>query len=214
MDITIGEFINLLRLKNQLIMFSSNELVEIYEKEEDFLCFIDTIALLTEVESSFLLFSEAFSDKICTVLQDHRFNCSSDIKQSINEIISYLNGLKGYSTGYINILKNSYLSYQEQLRQVKFSTTEAFLASIADDAIVISSLKDGDLDKIEDGDYCMMSLNYFMNVCPELFENSEVFSRANSLLDKEIKESKIFSKRKKYVKETKERLINASKKEE
>lgn len=214
MDITMQEFINILRIKNQLIMFSGNELIEIYKNEEDFLCFIDTFVLLTEVDSAFLLFDERFSDKICTLLQDHRFNCDSEIKQSINDIISYLNGIRGYSKGYINILKNSYLSYQEQMRQVEFSTTEAFLASMANDAIVFSSLQDGELDKIEDGDYYMMSLNYFMKVCPELFENCDVLERASSLLDKEFKSSRILSKRKKYVKETRERLNNASKKEE
>lgn len=214
MDITIQEFINILRIKNQLIMFSGSELVEIYKDEADFLCFLDTFILLTQVDSAFLLFSDNFSDKICTLLQDHRFNCDTEIKKSINDVISYLNGLKGYSSGYINTLKNSYLSYQEQLRHIEFISTDSFLASMANDAIVFSALRDGDLDRIEDGDYYMMSLNYFMNVCPELFKENAVVQRANSLLDKEFKNSKIFSKRKKYVKETRERLINSGKKEE
>lgn len=213
-DVDMKDFVNLLRLKNQLVVFSGKELDEIYKEEDVFLCFIDTIALLSEHDSAFLLFDEKISDKIYTVLQSHRFNCDTDIKEIINDIIGYLNGIKAYPKSLINILKNNYLAYQEKIRHVEFTSTDSMLFSIADDAVVFTALQEGNLDLIEDGDYYMMSLNYLIETCPEFFNDSKVVERACSLLDIESKNSKILSSRKKYVKETRNRLNDTLKREE
>lgn len=214
MEITMTEFSNLLKVKNQLIMFSSSELVEIYKEEEDFLVLLDTIAIMSQIESAFLLFDDSFREKIFSILQSHRFNCDSDIKKIINDFISYLNGLKGYSDNLVNTLKNCYLSFQEEARRVTFSSNDSLIASIADDAVVYYALQSGDMEEIKDGDYYVMSLNYLINSCPEMFSDESVVERAVSLLDKELKESKIFSDRKKFVKEAKKRLSDVNKKEE
>lgn len=213
MEINMTEFINIMKLKNQLIMFSSSELVEIYKDIDDFFTFLDTFILLTETDSGFLLFDDSFRDKICSVMQYHRFNCNDDIKQTINDVICYLNSISGYSREHTNLLKNGYLSYQEQMRHVEFYTTESMLASIANDAIVCCSLINGELDEIEDGDHFLMFLNYMVNVCPEFFNDKDVLKRVYFLLDKASHESRIFSMRKKYVKETKSRLVEVFKKE-
>lgn len=213
MEISMTEFINIMKLKNQLITFSTNELVEIYKDINDFFTFLDTFILLTETDSAFLLFDDGFRDKICTVMQHHRFNCNEDIKQTINDIICYLNSISGYSTEHTNLLKNGYLAYQEQMRHIEFYTTEALLAAIANDAVVCCGLISGDLDAIKDGDHFLMFLNYMINVCSEFFNDNDILKRVNFLIDKASHESRIFSTRKKYVKETKTRLMDVFKKE-
>lgn len=214
MVVSMTEFINMLRVKNQLISFSSNELVEIYKDINDLLVFIDTIALLSEYDSVFLLFRDDFKEKIYSVLQSHRFSCDSEVKGIINEVISYLNGLGAYPDTMVNLLKNHYLAYQEELRHVEFSATDSFMSSIAEDAIVYEAITTGDFSKVDDSDYFMMSLNYLTEVCPELFKDEDVVKRSLSAVDSACREARIFSTRKKYIKESRDRLIKASKKEE
>lgn len=214
MVVSMTEFVNMMRVKTQLISFSSDELLEIYKDINDVLTFIDTIALLSEHDSAFLLFNDDFKEKIYSVLQAHRFSCDNDVKAIINEVVSYLNGLGAYPSTMVNILKNHYLAYQEGLRHVEFSATDSFLSSVAEDAIVYEALTTGDFSKVDDSDYFIMSLNYLTEVCPELFKDEDIVKRSLSVVDEACREARIFSTKKKYIKESRERLINASKKEE
>lgn len=214
MVVSQTEFINMIRTKNQLVRFSGSELEEIYSDVNDMLTFIDTIALLSDHESAFLLFDDAFRDKICTVLQQHRFNCDDEVKSIINDVIGYLNGLRSYPKGLAAIIKNSYLSFQEQTRHVEFESTDALLSAVAEDAVVFDYLQNGEEGKLGNSDCTIMSLNYFTEVYPEIFKDKEMLDRALSLLDRASRESRILSTRKKYVKESRQRVMNANKNEE
>ena len=198
---------NLLTIRNHLGIVPKNQLLEMYQDPDAFLSFIDSVGILLENDSGFLLFDSSFIDKIFSVFQIYRFESDASTKEMINDLIGLLNRIKNYPNSLANILKNNYLAYQEEKRHVIFKTTDALIASISYDALVFTALMNGDTEQIQDGDYYLMSLHYLMSVCSEFFQDDEIFDRSLKLMDNTCSECRHFSKRKKYVKEAKERVM-------
>lgn len=199
------DFNNVLCLRNQLCCLDEKQLCEIYQDKGSYLSFLNAVVALTECDSAFLLFSNDFLEKILSVIQIHRFDFEEkEVKECINDIIGYVNHVMNMDPLKASILKNGYLSYQEEQRKATFRTTNALLQSLCYDGIVFASLRDGDLESIQDEDYFLMSLNYLMKACPELFQNEEVNARTTQLLDKIGSHSPRFGIKKKYIKEVRE----------
>ena len=198
---------NLLTIRNHLGVVPTEELLVMYQNPRYFSHFVDSIELLLENDSGFLLFDPSFIDKIFSVFQLHRFDCDSDMKQVLNELIGSLNGIKNYPDSLANILKNNYLAYQEEKRHITFQSTDSLIASLSYDSLVFTGLYRGNLDNIKDGDYFLMSLHYLLSIYPEFFQDERVLSQCLDFINSIDIDCKRFSKRKKYVKEARERVL-------
>lgn len=209
----LKEYQNLLNIKNHLICLSERELEKMYESMDFYLAFIHTIFSLIENEGGVLLLDEDYIKKVLAVLQIHRFDCPyKEIKEDINGIIECLNGVKAYPESLKNGLKNAYLAYQEEQREITFNTKEALAASLSYDAIVFNAIQNGHEEDIKHDKYYVMSLNYLLKTCPELFEESQK-ETAMEALNKFEKNTKLFSFKKKYIRKAK-KSVKELKKEE
>lgn len=207
MDDELLDFCNLLSLKNHLATATEKDLVDLYQDVEDYVTFIDIFVLLTETDSGFLLLDEGLVDRVNSVLQVHRFDIDDkEIKDIINSIIGYLNRVRTMDSSVKNILKNNYLAYHEELREATFGDNESFLAAISYDAIVVKALLDGDMNLAKDNKFIVMSLNYLIKVCPELFKRKEVKDNAEKLLDKCMKGNKLFDGCSRHAKDIKVKI--------
>ena len=82
---------------------------DLYAKHDNFLVLLDSIAVMTKIDSAFLLFDRKFSDKIYFAIRNNRrkYYHDEEINNIINSIISYINEAQAYELSYKNILKNN-----------------------------------------------------------------------------------------------------------
>ena len=133
---SLDDFYSVLLLRNHLEFLSVKQLEDLYQNTTNFLVFLDTIAVFSEIDSAFLLFKDEYISKIERIISINRFKSNdSDIKEIINSIIIFLNQIKCYDTSYKNILKNNYLAYQEDCRKVEMDSEQILLESLGYDAV-------------------------------------------------------------------------------
>ncbi len=214
MENELAYFNNILVLRNHIASCTEKELMDLYQEKGFYEAFLNTVWALIENDSGFLLLKDEFIQKILSVIQIHRFDSSSHVKQQVNETIQVINQIKNYSKSIKNTIKNNYLAYQEEQREVTFQNEESLLASLSYDAIVYSMLTNGIIpEKIHD-DYFIMSLNYFIQTAPELFQEEGVKERAVEVLERISKETRTMSFKKKFIKNTRKNLNKLNIKEE
>ena len=211
----IKKFNNILVLRNHLAKLPESKLCSIYNDYDYYLAFLNNVWLLAENDSGFLLFDDSFLDKILSVIQIHRFDGKDEgVRQEVNDIIDYVNGIKSYSQGMKNSLKNNYLAFQEATRGATFYSTEGLIDSLSYDALVFSALQNDNMDSIIHDEHFLLSLNYLIYSCKELFQDKKVLERAKKRLEEVNKNTKALSKTKKLIKQTKEHLNNINQKED
>jgi hypothetical protein len=212
----IIDFENVLLLKNQLLNAPFDELREYYKDYDNYLAFLDAVAVLANTDSGFLLFYKDGIDKISRILQLNRFNIKDDaVREIIDSIITFLNRTSSYDERYENLVKLSYLTYQEDSRITSFDDEETFLSSISYDAIAYFALKDGNFELITADDLFLASVNYLFVSVPEFFKDPLVQERLITILDK-IDKTRGFSNRylRKYSKYTRKAYQKIKDKEE
>ena len=215
-NITVSDFTNVLCLRSQLVNLDEKDIVEYHKDYERYLTFIDTVAVMSEIDSAFLLFRDDFIDKIYSVIQIYRFDIKDNqIKEAINSIINYLNVVKSYEPEYKQLLKKSYHSWQEEVRNVWLKDESDLVYSLGYDAVVYAGIVDGDMDIITENDMFLYSINYFVETIPSIFENKDVQNRTMKLINKLGKGFSPFKKElRMYSLETKENLQKIKLKEE
>ena len=216
MEYDIQEIKNVLFLKNQLASVDVSYLVDVYKDYESYLAFLDTVVVMSDIDSAFLLFSDKFVDKIHRVMQIHRFDkaLDKDIYNNINEIITWLNSLQAKEDYVKSIHKLNYLLFQEDIRKVGFYDEDYFVQALANDALVMEALENNHMELIEDDVLFLASVNYLRYMIPDFFEDEEILERTVKKID-DISREKGFSKRKlrKYSSITKNNLFNKQKEE-
>ena len=106
----VKDFANVLSLRNQLVNVPIEKLEEVYQDYDNYVAFLDTVAVMTNIDSAFLLFKADYLKKIENVIQIHRFDTKDkDVKDAINSIIEYLNTIKSYRPEYRKILTTYYV---------------------------------------------------------------------------------------------------------
>ena len=99
-------------------------------------------------------------------------------------------------------MKEHYLDWNEDCRDIIFATEEVFIDALAYDAVAFTALKEGNMELIQADALFISSVNYFISTCPEIF-NEEVFKeRAIRKLTELCKKGLIFNTNRKYSKET------------
>lgn len=210
----LKDFYELLIIKNHLIKVPIEDLKKTYKSNEDFLWFLDAVALLTQKEKGFLLLSDEIKKRIITVIEDHKFDCDSETLEVINDTVVYFNQLENVNKLLKEIIRKSYIAYQEKIRGVNFLSEESLFESLSYDGIVFNALKDNDLSAIDDSDYFLLSISYLISSIPEFFQNDEVHSNTKQLIEEERKKSKVLSSRKRITKRMLKDLVEINKKEE
>lgn len=185
MENTINDFVNVICLRNQLLVVPFEKFVKLHRDKEKFITFLDTFAVLTEVDSAFLLFSDEVLEKVENVMYDNRFKYEeAEIVEAINQAIAYLNSIRAYEESNKNLLKYGYLSYQEECRKTSIDSERILFDTLATDAVVYLALEEDRMDLLDGTDeFFIASINYFMEAVPELFDNSEIKGRALKKLE-------------------------------
>lgn len=206
MNEEIMDYFSLLVFKNQILCMSDEQLIDFYKDERCFLEFLDVVALISRNEPAFFVLSSEITRRISMIINQHRFSCSDEIKDYINEVVIYLNSISNLSNEMTSMLVLAYKKFQEEIREAEFTSNQAFLCSLAHDAVLFGALYDDKLEQLQDGDLSLLSLNYVVNTCPDFFKDQNIKDRALKVLEIEGKNSKLFSKRKKVVKSIKNSL--------
>lgn len=206
MNEEIMDYFSLLVFKNQILCMSDEQLIDFYKDERCFLEFLDVVALISRNEPAFFVLSSEITRRISMIINQHRFSCSDEIKDYINEVVIYLNSISNLSNEMTSMLVLAYKKFQEEIREAEFTSNQAFLCSLAHDAVLFGALYDDKLEQLRDGDLSLLSLNYVVNTCPDFFKDQNIKDRALKVLEIEGKNSKLFSKRKKVVKSIKNSL--------
>ena len=210
------DFENLVFLRNQLSVASMQVLKEVYSDMDNYICLLDTLVLLTQVDGGFLLMSNDYYDRILTLVDLHRFDADDIVRKVANDIIVYINDLSSKQGSSLNTrLLIQYKEYQEDLREVNFDNIQDLINSVAYDAVVLLALSKDRLDIIDNEDYFMYSLNYIMKCFPEYFHDDEFKERAITALKMIHDKQSIFKRdKKKFSKEMINNIVKIKKKEE
>ena len=206
--------LSLLAFKNQILCASIDQLKDFYKDEKTFLCFLDTLALMSQREPAFFLLSPEIKNRIIAVIEIHKYSVNEEVLDYINEVLVYLNHVENVSDEMIYLMVNSYKEFHETIRNKKFNGAEDFLNSLAYDAIFMDALEKNNMEDLTNSDLNMSSFNYMISTSPEFFNIEGVMERANDLLDQEKKHTKVFSKKKKNIVNLKQSLNLINKKEE
>lgn len=207
MEETVDEMLdyeNILCLRNQLVNVPIEVLLEKYSGRDEYLLFVDAVAALCQKDSAFLLFDEMFIEKIEKVIVAYRleYKDTPNLTKVVNEIIVYLNEIKGYSVSMQNSLKEHYLDWNEDVRDISFKEEEGFIDALAYDAVAFMALKEGNMELIQADALFMASVNYFVATCPEFFDNPLVKERAINKLIELSKKELFFNSNREYAKDT------------
>ena len=208
MEEEVLDYYNILAIRNQLSTKTQQELNELYEDKGAYLAFLGTVGQMFNNDSGFIYLDESFMDKISNIIQIHRFDFDEKIvKQYINELISFMNSTKTIQEPLKKAIVDNYIIYHEVQREAFFPTQTEFITSLAMDAVVFTVLKEGQFDLIRDYNYALMSLNYLMKTCPEMFKDEEINKRAQQLLEIVDKNTKKISIKKLKLKSAKKNYL-------
>lgn len=208
-DRKILHYIQIFDLKEKLLTCDTAELLEIYQDEEGFINFVDSLDYLLQEDEDFLKFLPLFIEDIESVLMAKRFSLKdSELIKKINNIICRINILKGISEDEQMQNAIKYIDKEYKLRGNDLESAEVLTKAMIADVDVVLALLDEDVSKLDDDIFFLASTNYFMNLIPELYDEDLV--RISLDKCKRIaKKSKLFDKKTKtYVKKTEERLLN------
>lgn len=201
-ELELIDYINIIYLKNQLVCLPVEKLLEKYQKEDMYGLFLDTVSLMIEHDRGFFLLCPDGISKVEDIIQKYRFLYpDSDFTLVTNHIICYLNSIRS-STMIKDIIKENYLDWHSRVRKIEFSQEEDFLYITSYDAVSHYKLLGNQLDEVEDVPF-LSSLNYFIEVIPELFDEPILTERVSAkLLD--ISSQRGFRKRavREFLKET------------
>ena len=204
-DYTTNDLIDCICLKNQLVNAPLSKMMEEYQDYDSYAEFLLAVLVLRDTDSGFLLFDDSYCEKILQVLQIHRFDeIHDDVRNTINEIIEYVNYMKNMPTNMKTRFQQEYRSYQEEIRKIGFVDDACLLYSLGYDAIVLMALKEHNLDFITEDDLFLASINYFMETMPELFEDEVALQMSSDKIDQLTKNGGIFSNKiRTYSRQTK-----------
>ena len=159
---------------------------------------------MTNIDSGFLLFSNDFLDKIESVIEQNRFEINdNEVRDVTNSIISYLNEIRGKSNLYKETIKAHYKYFQEEIRGVKFSDSNQLFRSLGYDPFVYDAIRDKDLSGLGEDKLFLASVNSFLELVPEMFEDKEVQELVNNKIDEIGRNNKFYQRdMKRLVKDT------------
>lgn len=214
-EFSTKDLFNVLVLKNQLITLDYDKLKELYQDYDNYLLFLDSFSVLTNIDSGFLFLRDDILKKVEEIVNYNRFNTDPEVYNTINEIIQYLNLIKGYSSIHKKIFRDSYLAYQEEIRKIDINSIDELMRVLANDAYMVVALEEYDIDFISDDKLFMASLNYLIETAPEIFQNTYIYDFFNKHLNSmEVKPLSFSFKIKRLLRDTQNNYQKVKQKEE
>ena len=200
MEYSIIDFSNVLHIRNQIAFLDKKKLQELYRDKGNYLNFIDTFVVLTNIDSGFLLFSYDFLTRVEDIIQLNRFSFQEkDINEVINSIITYINNVRMQTETYNSSVRAHYFYFQQDIRNTKFKNNKELINSLGYDAYVIDALRDHDLSTIGEDKLFLASINSFLELIPELFDDEEIQKITLDKMNEITKHSGLFQfDKKKY----------------
>ena len=191
-------FENTLVVKNQLLGMDTEEIVDIYEKNEvdRYMAFVATIAWMLDHEQAFFCVNSAISDKVRAVIDVHKDKIIDDKTYgALNEIKIYLNAIDTADPKKKNLVVEQYRMYHETIRNARLTENQVFLDTLGTDAFVYFYLKGEDnLPAIEYVDELLLfSIAYFIEICPSFFRDENVYNKTIEELDDLDKHTSLFN---------------------
>lgn len=176
-----SEFENIMIIKNQLINLDKNQLIDVYTDISNYALFINAIIALINEENVLFLLDENYIDKVYRILDIHRYDLNDkEVFSIINDVIDALNKIQNIDNKEEYV--KEYIKYQQNIRRCKFQTADDLLYALTYDAVVIAGLKDKNMP-IQYDDLFISSINYFLSIYPEYFEDDEVFGSVYDRLE-------------------------------
>ena len=183
MEESTTNFKNFMYLKDQLLHSDTKDMIDIYQEYSQYEAFVYATVDLINHEAPFLLFDESFAEKIRDILVLHRFDAEDDVKESVNDIIVFLNEFMALKESDKLEITHHYLNYQEAARMVIFKDYCSLIYSLGYDCVVLDALEEGDTTEVTEDPYTLMSINYLVNCCPNLFLDNKIRDTAIDKLE-------------------------------
>ncbi|MBE6160943.1 MAG: hypothetical protein E7158_01805 [Firmicutes bacterium] len=172
MKVKLGTIINAITIQNQLLVLNNSFLEEFYstEDEERIIMFIEGCNYLLKYDRAFFLLDDDVINKVLNIISIIRFEYK-EFNKDLNQIIVEMNKLNNLKLSDKEKLINDYIEFQEENRNSGLSI-EATLCCISYDAILFSILEGGSIDNIDNKTMLVSSINYFLNIYPDIFKNT------------------------------------------
>ncbi len=171
----VEEFYNEVKLKYDLITKSEDILQEELVDDDAFLNFLEGLEVLLNKEEAFLYLSNNFFVKIKDIIDKKRFTTkNSALIEEINSIIIKINELEAVPNNIKRVKVYNYINYQNEVRHINYVDLKVFLGAMAMDYEVLSALLNDDVRNYPNDEVFLASTNYFLEVEPCLYENSEL----------------------------------------
>lgn len=207
-------------LKNHLMTKDVEELRVFYDTDDQYMVFLCTVIYLLNHEPAFFFISNAFLEKIHSIIEIRRFSIKDEKrKEMINDITFDLNDIENCDESDRKEILSKYIDWEIDARNFETASIQEVLNSMSDDVIVYFHLK-GSLDASSKEEYPISnrekiaSINYLTEMVPEFFMNEEVRNRANEMIDSIYKETSFFDfTDRKVSKQTKQKIKSIFKEE-
>lgn len=205
------DFFNMIHLKNALYYFSLEDFIELCKNEKQYATFIDSALLLIEYDEGFLRLDSELSSKISSVIEKYRFQYTdSSYVPVVNELICQLNEINSGTQIAQDAKREHYLNWQEEVREVYFEDSEAFLNTIVDDYFVYLKFQ-SDYDKRIPNITIYSSLNYFAAMCPSVFRDSLFYQKSIDYLEHQANRVTLGKNHKKAIIKTRDTISQVKK---
>ena len=210
--IDANEFVDLLALKSDLIFANYRELYDYYKNcsDKEFITLIHTVNNILDLERGvFAILTDDITKKLYKLINIKRFDIKTtypDEFEFINNIIIKLNSISNMREAQKKALREDYMKYQAEKRNLTYYDYQSFLESLGVDSIVIDYFQDEDtLDEVP-YEYIIGSIFYLNDVLPSFFEMDGVQEKL-SLFFKEIENSGYSKIPKKEINKVKQKVF-------
>ena len=190
--ITLEELIEILTFRTYIIFLDDEDLAEHFEDDYDYIKALRTISNLLSFEDGiFAIINDTVTDRIYRVINIKRWEIIKkypELNDYINSIIMKINILDKMSEEEKDEEREIYFDYLEDIKSLEFDNYLEYLESFAIDVVTLNIINGEELDKEYDINLIIGSLNYLVELVPDLFKIKGVRKRLNELLD-EIRKS-------------------------
>lgn len=205
------DFFNMIHLKSALYYFTAEDFIELCKNEKQHATVLDSSVLLAEYDSGFFRLDSEFSEKIFKVIDEYRFqHTDSSYVPVVNELTCRLNVINSGTPIAQDAKREVYLNKQENVREVYFEDSEAFLNTIVDDYFVYLKFQ-SDYDKRIPNITIYSSLNYFAAMCPSVFRDSLFYQKSIDYLEHQANRVTLGKSRKKAIIKTRDTISQVKK---
>ena len=204
---TLGEFADILTLKNGFLLAGEEELANHYKQSQDNMnAFANSMNFLIENEEVFFYLSREIVDKALFVIGELK-GIDKNNSHELNMMMPRLHGINNTDNELKKMRLVSYVEYESDLRNWELDL-ENLIRCMQYDAVLLyflfEDVKNEELQNETNYKELMLSsINYLINTCPAIFNDERIRERLDIIF--EFIKSNTFLKRniKRYLRDTK-----------